>query len=650
MKLNKLIFFLLFIGGFFSCFSQNLMNKDSLLKLLSYAKEDSNKVNLLFDVGESFESSKPEIAKNYYEQARVLSKKINYTKGEIKFASYYTSVLNMQGDFNQSLKINLNALQLAKKLNNPLILGKVTLNTGNSYKLLMKNDSAIFYYMQALPIFDKIGNKRFLAIAYSNLQMIYQDLKQYQKGIEYGLKALNIFRQDVDDPQNLSYCLTNLGNLYSSLEQPDKAIKYYNEALSISQKIGNQYAESALLLNIGDYYYKKHQFETSKNYFEQALGISNELKLYESKTIALKAIAMYSLQTHKINEAIMYADSALIYSINYNNRQQRQKIYKLLSDISYASGDMLKAEEFDILDDQINDSINNDNLLEITTKYEKQYETQKKDLKIREQQATLKQQKTLQYLFGSIAIAMLIIAGLGYRNYRHRQKLQKAKITELETEKQLAATEAVLRGEEQERSRIAKDLHDGLGGMLSGVKYSFDNMKNNLIMTPENAQAFEKSIYMLDSSIKEMRRVAHNMVPEILLKYGLDSALKEFCNDIGRTGALQVNYQSIDLENKEFDQTLSISVYRIIQELCNNVLKHADAKNLLIQTHADSENKLLLISVEDDGKGMGNSSYQKTEGMGWKNIYNRVELLKGKIDVNSSPENGTSVLIEIPIV
>ena len=143
--------------------------------------------------------------------------------------------------------------------------------------------------------------------------------------------------------------------------------------------------------------------------------------------------------------------------------------------------------------------------------------------------------------------ALLIISMLSYRNYKHKQKLQQQRITELETEKQLTATEAVLKGEEQERTRLAKDLHDGLGGMMSGIKYSLQTMKGNLIMTPENQQAFERSMDMLDSSINEMRRVAHNMMPEALVKFGLDTALKDLCNDINQSGALQVNYQSIGI-------------------------------------------------------------------------------------------------------
>ena len=218
-------------------------------------------------------------------------------------------------------------------------------------------------------------------------------------------------------------------------------------------------------------------------------------------------------------------------------------------------------------------------------------------------------------------------------------------VNQLEKEKQLAATEAVLKGEEKERTRLAKDLHDGLGGMLSGIKYSLNTMKGNLIMTPENHQAFERSMDMLDSSIKEMRRVAHNMMPEALVKFGLDTALRDFCNDINQSGALRVTYQSIGLQDASIDQTTGITIYRIVQELINNTMKHAAARTAIVQL--SGRQHLLTVTVEDDGKGFDTSILRQAGGIGWSNIINRVEFLKGKLDIDSQPGKGTSVHIEL---
>jgi signal transduction histidine kinase len=152
---------------------------------------------------------------------------------------------------------------------------------------------------------------------------------------------------------------------------------------------------------------------------------------------------------------------------------------------------------------------------------------------------------------------------------------------------------------------------------------------------------------MLDSSIREMRRVAHNMMPEALVRFGLDTALSDFCNDINQSGALQVNYQSIGMEGVTLDQTTSITLYRIVQELINNTMKHARATTAIVQITKSEE--LLSVTVEDDGKGFDTSILKTNKGIGWINIQNRVDFLKGKLDIRSRTGEGTSVQIELNV-
>ncbi len=300
------------------------------------------------------------------------------------------------------------------------------------------------------------------------------------------------------------------------------------------------------------------------------------------------------------------------------------------------------------------DSILSETIQKNALDIEKKYESAKKESKIKQleadhklQQFSIKQKNALNYILIASAIVILLLSMLSYRTHFQKQKLQQQRIAELETQQQLTATEAVLKGEEQERTRLAKDLHDGLGGMLSGIKYSLNTMKGNLIMTPANSQAFERSIDMLDSSILEMRRVAHNMMPEALVKFGLDTALKDFCNEINQSGALKVSYQAIGLENITIDQTTAITIYRIVQELINNTMKHAAAKTAIVQIiKSDAQ---ISVTVEDDGSGFDTAMLKHANGMGWRNIQNRVEFLKGNLDVQSSGEKGTSVFIELDI-
>jgi signal transduction histidine kinase len=286
-------------------------------------------------------------------------------------------------------------------------------------------------------------------------------------------------------------------------------------------------------------------------------------------------------------------------------------------------------------------------LLNIRLTLKRNTKHRKKNRRIALQTEQLQNRRILIGILLVSLIGILATALVLYRNYKQKQIIQQQRISQLETEKQLAATESVIKGEEQERTRLAKDLHDGLGGMLSGIKYSFSNLKQNMVMTPENAITFERTIDMLDSSIREMRRVAYNMMPEALLKFGLDAALRDFCAEINLTGTIQITYQSFGLKDKMIEQSKTITVYRIIQELINNTMKHSGASEMLVQLSMNDNQ--ISITVEDNGKGFEVSKLENANGIGWRNIKNRVDFMKGTLDIYSAENKGTSVLIEFQV-
>ena len=269
------------------------------------------------------------------------------------------------------------------------------------------------------------------------------------------------------------------------------------------------------------------------------------------------------------------------------------------------------------------------------------------------QHLSIRQKSTFNYILLGSLVVLLLVAFLIYRNLRHRQQLarqqdelQQQHILELEKDKQLVAVDSMLKGQQEERSRLAKDLHDGLGGMLSGIKYSLSNMKDNLIITADNMTVFERSLDMIDGSIRELRRVAHNLMPEMLIKFGLEETLREYCHTIDATKMLAVKYQSLGMDTR-LDSSVEIIVYRLVQELLNNTLKHAAATEVLVQLIKDDSR--LSIVVEDNGKGFNTACLEMSKGAGWTNIRSRVDYLKGQLDISSGAGKGTMVNIEIPL-
>jgi signal transduction histidine kinase len=645
---------IIFLGAFFMCVAaQDLLNRDSLLSRLKEAKKDTNAVLLYINIGQQYESNDPEKAKQYYRMARDLSNQLNYTRGIIKYIVNYTFVLNMQGQYDSSLILNLRSVELSRKIKDSVYLAKTLFNTGTSYRNKGQYEQAVQYYEEGKLIFEKFGDIETEAIANDILQALYTDLKQYTRSIEYGKKSVAVLRSLKSYP-SLGRALNNLGLNYAATGDFKMATAVFKEALSLAYEIDDKNLEQTVYLNLGDIYLQQGDYEQMKPFMEKALQLSRQQELPEGELIALKGLSFYDIFYKNYAAAMQHAKAALAISYQYNFKVQRAKLFTDLSNISYAMQNIKSGELYALQSEQLADSLLNETVQKNTLELEKKYEAEKKATRIKELEAekkiqalSIRQKNNWNYMLVAAALTLLVISLLGYRSYRQKQKLQQQRISELETQQQLTATEAVLKGEEQERTRLAKDLHDGLGGMLSGIKYSFNTMKGNLIMTPENAQAFERSMDMLDSSIKEMRRVAHNMMPEALVKFGLDTALKDFCNDISKSGALLVSYQSIGLANSTIEQTVAITIYRIVQELINNTMKHAAAKTALVQvTKVDGH---LSVTVEDDGKGFDTSMLNQSKGIGWSNIQNRVEFLKGTLDVQSENEKGTSVYIEVNI-
>lgn len=646
MRKLTLVFFS--VITYFVCNAQVEHKLDSLLKKIKVIPDDTNKVKLYYALADQYLNSNLKEAEKFCHKGEALSRKLGYKQGILDYYTNYTNVLYVNGRFDDRLKLDLEAMEYAKKNADATEFARTLLNVGIGYSLIEDYQSAVNHIEKAKDILIKNNNHKYDGRIYDLLQLLYHYMHRYRKGADNGLLAVGILAKS-KDKTSLEQALNNLGLNYIELKLYDSAKYHLNKAMVLANASGNKQIQTSATLNLALIALRSQQIDSIKPYVNQALKFSRANDWHQQEGLAQYGLAYYYLLKKDYVNAKIYADSALRLTQQYNIPNLKQKLYPLLSSLYYAKQEPKQGYFYYNQSELFNDSLLNTAITKQTILTEKKFETSRKETQIKLQQAQLRQKSNLIYFLIAGAIAMLIISLLSYRNYTHRQKLQQAKIDELETEKQLTATEAVLKGEEQERTRLAKDLHDGLGGMLSGIKFSLNNMKENLIMTPDNVRAFERSIDMLDSSIKEMRRVAHNMMPEILVKYGLDTALKEYCGEMDQSGVLHVNYQSVGMQQVDIPQTTSITIYRIVQELLNNAIKHANAKNVLVQLHQSDQEKLLAVTVEDDGNGFDAELLKQSAGTGWLNIRNRVEFLKGRIDLQSAPGKGTSVMIEIMI-
>lgn len=629
------------------CFSSNAQTeKDSLLRLIGAARQDTNKVLLLISLGQLIESGDPEQAKTFYYESKKLSEKLGYTMGVLKYYANYGAALNSQSKYDSGLILSKEALLLALKFGNKDRLARCFNNLGASYLYLEDYENAIDNFLQGAAIIEDLKLTDQLDIVYSNIATLYVYTKLYSQSEKYHRKAVESARA-LQIPLRLATALHNYGGFLTSTHSYDSAKVILFAAWDLVKNTDYDFDKCNILLNISNLFLHLGDYRQLDEYAKKAAAYSMKVGDSLSYAIASFGEATSLFFANDMDAAAKKSEMGLAICLRNNFSEKQEDYYSLLSKIAIAQNDLVKYDKYDRLGIAVGDSLLNEKIQKNLQLLDKRFETTKKNLVIEKLENDKKIGALWNYILLGSALSILLIALLSYRNYRHKQQLQQQRITELEKEKQLLATEAVLKGQEEERSRLAKDLHDGLGGMLSGIKFSFSNMKETLIMTPDNMLGFQRGLDMLDSSISELRRVAHSMMPEALMKFGLNAALKDFCTSINNSGVLKVIYQSHDADNLDISQTASVTIYRIVQELLNNSIKHAAATKVLVQLNKE-DNKLLL-TVEDDGKGFDIALLQNASGIGWTNIKSRLDYLKGKLDIQSEPGKGTSVNIEMSL-
>jgi two-component system, NarL family, sensor kinase len=641
----------------FSCYGQS--GSDSLLHIIEQSPDDTTKVMLYYQYGELLEVSNPDSAMWYYDLARKKSQNFNFLKGQAAYASHAIVILNNRGKFRDALELAKEALTLYKQMGTKMDLAVAYVNIGSEWQYLSDFELAAENYLEAKKLAEEIGDKRLQRISNNNLASIFVNMKQYEKGKKYAEKSL-VLAKELKDDYAIASSTYNIANAEIYLEQYENALNHFKDIEAIGVRTKDYIVVLDGWLGQASVYTAILQYDTAKFYWEKVISLSLSKETPEYEMYAQMGLADVYTATNKNQLATQALIKGISLATDLGSKYELKDLYFKAAVLYEKTGNYLVAlsfrEKFEVLNDSIvgEKSRANINLLEA------RYESEKKEQQIKqlEQEGEIKdlsiRQNQLWFfiLIGSL-VAALALAFIASRVYQQKKKilekendLNHSRIAELEKEKQLLASEAVIRGQDEERGRLAKDLHDGLGGLLSGVKFSLTNMKSNVVLDGESALVFERSLDMLDHSISELRRVAHNMMPEVLVKFGLAEALKSYCDHLAESKIFKVNFQSIGTEGR-LEKNTEIFVYRIVQELLNNISKHAQATQVLVQL-ARQEGEM-SITVEDDGIGMNKDEVALSSGAGWTTIRSRVEYLKGKLDVQSNLGQGTSVHVTIPV-
>jgi len=650
---KSLITAVVFLAASITCIGQTRfeIEKDSFQLVLRSIPNDSNKVMTLLKFGWWWETYNMDSAANCYVRLGELSRKINYTEGQLKYYANYTFILNHKGKFDESLKLNKESVEFAKKKGTKIQLANCLFNTGSSYNNMSQYDEAIVYYLQAAKVFEDLGLANNLAIAYGNIGGVFINITQYGKGLDYSLKALAKAREAKNVNQEATF-LINAGICATHLNQLENADEYLNQGLTIAKNSKSSLIEMQAYNFLAELYTLKKEFSKSIDYARLGLKAARDVGSLYNEMDALKALTIAHSFMENPSQTIKSAEEAIAFCKKNDLKSNLDQIYLALANANSALGNYKAGFQNLMISHNIEDSVNQKEVTEKIEQLEILYQTAQKEKQILE----LKHEQENQNLFiTGLILILLILTIIGFliysnlqgrrRNTEQKHRLIETEISQLKQAQQLLAAESILKGEEEERSRLAKDLHDGLGGMLWGVKTSLSTMKGNMILQGDQVQTFERSLDMLNNSITELRRVAHNLMPEALVKFGLTEALKDFCDFINNAKIMNVIFQQVGIERR-FDTSSEVILYRIANELANNAMRHSSANELIVQLHYDEN--VITLTVEDNGIGFDETILQKTTGAGWPNIKSRVEYLKGTLDVETSRGKGTAINITIP--
>ncbi len=557
------------------------------------------------------------------------------------------------------------AIRMACKAGLVKKLSVILQELGQYYMSKENFSEATNCFINALRIEEKRNDQNRMANLYDQLGLVYLNQEIFSKALEYNGQALKIY-QNLKDTVNTAKVLDHLGTLYNSRQYCEKrtieetrsdydtALNFYQQSLKLLEKINYNEGIVYAWSNIGNLYRRMGKLDKALQYVQKAVDYYRQTNNFDLLPSTIRMLGQIYSRNHQYNLAL----DCLLESQKIGEREKRtdgiQFLYEDIAQTYEYQRDYRNALKYYKKYMTLRDSVYNNEKSKQIFELETKYQTEKKQGEI--ERLTLVEQRRILIIYilvGSL-ILVLVIGWMQFRNIRHKkiiadQKLEikEKQLLELEKERQLTAAKSVLLGEEAERARLAGDLHDGLGGMLTGVKLKLSSMKENAIMTSENLAHFNHALDLLDTSINEMRRVAHNLMPETLMHYGLRTALNDFIKQVAPEGPPKISLNTFG-NDLRYEKEIEITLYRITQELTTNALKHAHARQIDIQLFTEKDR--ICVQVIDNGIGFDSEKLDPSKtGKGLKSIQDRVTAFGGKFEIISHPEKGTESLIEFMI-
>lgn len=546
--------------------------------------------------------------------------------------------------------------------------------------LVTHNKDLIPLYKKYITQIHKSNNVFLLARLYERLSLTYYFNGKYDKSFQYGLKAINIYdslnhkvalgnmlgelgyqtkRRDMKKAfelmrrgkrilekeqklEQLSKIYDNYGVLHEMCNNVDSALYFYAKALQIKQLTYDSIGLPYTLCNMFMAHMMKNETDSAILYLNEASKIRHQTNDQIGILECMSYYGDYYLEVNKPDLALEYFKTALNTAHRFNYPHLINEMYERISNIYEKQNNYDKALQYFKLHKQYHDSLINAETNKTIANLHVKYETVEKEKEIERKNLELKS-KSLQVIilliFFVLAIAIFVLI---YSRYKHRKKLELQH--KLNKEKNLRFIE-VIETEEKERTRVARELHDGLGQLLSSAKMNLSALEEAI--GDEDKYLLKNSEKLIDQSVSEVRTISHNLMPVSLMRYGLKATINELAQRLNDTQKITIEtfFDNFDVRLSDTEER---TIYRLIQEIVNNIIKHAKASSIKLNLSFDSKSEIKL-GIVNNGKTFNVNMLKKSEGIGWKNIYARINMLNGNINIKAGKNSGTELNILLKV-
>lgn len=549
-------------------------------------------------------------------------------------------------NYSDAIKYYNEALSIAEEINLYIEIANINNNLGVISNEIGNYKTAYIHFVEALNNYDLAENQDKKTGTYNNIGLVYYHLKNYDKALGYFDKVLDSTKQPKDTIL-IASVLNNIALCYSSENKPDQALGFLERAIRFSEKINNKYGLCISHQLMGGIYLTLNQPEKAFDAFAVSIDIATEKEWSYQLAVSRLGNAKVLLSMKKTDEAFKVVKEVLEMAEAQKSLVLKSDAHQALSDIYEKTGDfrnsMLQYREYTKTQEEIINQTVIHQVYDVELTHLNQV-NKMQQLELERKMLIISKKNTLLFLLSLVFILLLTGFWLAYLNHRHRQKVKlQSTIIELTEKKSNAALEAEI----QERKRIGEELHDSLGYLLSLANLNASVLyKRRDIAEEKRKELLEALMKSIEDAFDEVRNISHNLAPSLLSERGLKGALKNISDRVNQSTKLTMSFDTFGLEEK-LDNLIENTLFRTIQEIVNNTIKHAGASKLFIQI-ARGNNEITLMA-EDNGKGFNFDEIMKHSSYGLSHLKSRIENLNGNMFIDSDPKRGTIISILIPL-